>query len=169
VKRRLTLESSEATTPEVSRWLAAMQDARRRTLQELGPATDEALDRTSPTSGNSIGTLLYHVAAIEADWLLSEILENTKPFPESLFPFDVREEGGRLSPVTGLALGEHLERLSTVRSMLVGELRDMDAEEFHRVRSLPDYDVAPDWVLHHLMQHEAEHRAQIAELLATAG
>ena len=31
-----------------------------------------------------------------------------------------------------------------------------------RVRSLPDYDVTPEWVLNHLVQHEAEHRAEIA-------
>jgi uncharacterized damage-inducible protein DinB len=28
-------------------------------------------------------------------------------------------------------------------------------------------DVAPDWALHHLIQHEAEHRAQIAWLRDT--
>lgn len=40
--------------------------------------------------------------------------------------------------------------------------------EFRRVRSLPYYDVAPEWVLHHLMQHEAEHRSQIGSLRARA-
>jgi uncharacterized damage-inducible protein DinB len=86
-----------------------------------------------------------------------------------LFPYDVREEGGRLTPVTGMSLADHLDRLAAVRDLVLGEVREMDLGEFHRVRCLPDYEVAPDWVLHHLMQHEAEHRAQIAELMATAG
>ncbi len=38
-----------------------------------------------------------------------------------------------------------------------------------RPRRLPGYDVTPCWVLHHLMQHEAEHRAEIARLRAAAG
>jgi uncharacterized damage-inducible protein DinB len=30
------------------------------------------------------------------------------------------------------------------------------------------YDVTPEWVVHHLMQHEAEHRGQIGELRVAA-
>jgi uncharacterized damage-inducible protein DinB len=36
------------------------------------------------------------------------------------------------------------------------------------VRVLPEYDVAPGFVLHHLMQHEAEHRGEIGMLRALA-
>jgi uncharacterized damage-inducible protein DinB len=32
------------------------------------------------------------------------------------------------------------------------------------VHTLADYETTPEWVLHHLMQHEAEHRGQIGEL-----
>jgi hypothetical protein len=34
-------------------------------------------------------------------------------------------------------------------------------EDVHRVRSFDDYDAAPDWVLHHILQHQAEHRSHI--------
>jgi hypothetical protein len=44
----------------------------------------------------------------------------------------------------------------------------MDVHEFRRVRRLADYDVTPEWVLHHLMQHEAEHRSEIGGLRASA-
>jgi uncharacterized damage-inducible protein DinB len=36
----------------------------------------------------------------------------------------------------------------------------------HTPRERPDYDVTPAWVLHHLMQHEAEHRSQISGIRA---
>jgi uncharacterized damage-inducible protein DinB len=39
---------------------------------------------------------------------------------------------------------------------------------FRRVRRLSDCDVTPEWVIHHLMQHEAEHRGEIAALRAEA-
>lgn len=166
MKDRLTLEFPDARGADVASWLAAVEDARRRTLEALEGLAEDDLDRASPSSANSVASLLYHVAAIEADWLFSEILEGRKPFPEALFPLDVREEGGRLTPVTGMSLAAHLQRLGSVRAMLLDELRDMDAQEFRRARSLPDYDVSAEWVLHHLMQHEAEHRAQIAEIIA---
>ena len=40
----------------------------------------------------------------------------------------------------------------------------MSLEEFHRPRKLDQYNVTPEWVIHHLIQHEAEHRGQIGEL-----
>jgi uncharacterized damage-inducible protein DinB len=42
----------------------------------------------------------------------------------------------------------------------------MTVAEFRRPRPVNFYLVTPEWVLHHLMQHEAEHRGQI-EILAT--
>ena len=40
----------------------------------------------------------------------------------------------------------------------------MTLAEFRRVRSFEHYDVTPEWVLHHLIQHEAEHRGQIGSI-----
>ena len=34
--------------------------------------------------------------------------------------------------------------------------------EFRRARDMGDYQVSPEWVLHHLIQHESEHRMEIS-------
>ena len=44
------------------------------------------------------------------------------------------------------------------------KMQDIDHAEFTRVRSLENYDVTPAWAIHHLCQHEAEHRGQMTEL-----
>jgi uncharacterized damage-inducible protein DinB len=119
----------------------------------------------SDEEGTSIGSLLYHVAAIELDWVCADILE--QPFPlelEQIFSFDVRDESGKLTTVRGETLDVHWQRLERVRSYLITSIQDMSPAEFVRVRQLPEYDVSPLWVLHHLMQHEAEHRGQIMAL-----
>ena len=41
----------------------------------------------------------------------------------------------------------------------------MDLTDFRRARALALYDVTPEWVLHHLCQHEAEHRSQLGRLI----
>jgi hypothetical protein len=90
-RKRPTLDPI-AEDAEVGRWLSAMEDARWRTLRELEGLPHRAVDWTLPGGGNSIGTLLYHVAVIEADWLFEEILGGEgSPWPQELFPFDVRE------------------------------------------------------------------------------
>ena len=172
---RLRLEPS-AGGPQVGLLLAAMEDGRRRTLHELESVDDGMLGlRPAALPLHSIGQLLYHIALIEADWVLSEIQE----LPESAwpqwvaaeFPIDVRDEAGRLSDVPPEPMERALARLARVRTHALAAIGALDDIELHRVRVLPAYDVTPAWAVHHLVQHEAEHRAHIAlirDLLATS-
>lgn len=159
----LTLEP-DADDPEVGRWLAALEDARRDTIRELATVTAPMVDWQPPFLLESIGSLLYHVALIEADWLLEEILEGEEPpaWLLALLHVPDRDATSRLTRVEGEPLERHLERLDLIRRYLVGRLRPMANSDFHMPRNLERYDVAPDWVLHHLLQHEAEHRSHIA-------
>jgi len=166
----LTLEPI-AGDPEVGRWLAAMQDARRATLRELADIADDDLVRTPEPGATSVGTLLYHIALVEADRLFVDILgpEGAPPWPRSLLPRRDRDDRGRLTPITGVTLREHLDRLEAVRTLVLDHLEPMPVEDFHRPRRRERWDVSPAWVLHHLLQHEAEHRAEIAPLRAALG
>lgn len=159
----LTLEP-DADDPEVGRWLAALEDARRDTIRELTTVTAPMVDWQPPFLLESIGTLLYHVALIEADWLLEEILVGEEPpaWLSAALHAPARDATGRLNRVRGEPLERHLQRLERIRQYLVDRLRPMSNADFHTLRHLEPYDVAPDWVLHHLLQHEAEHRSHIA-------
>ena len=142
-----------------------LEDARARTLSAVKGLTQAQLEARTP-SGNTISTLLYHLAAIEADWLYAEVLQ--EDFPEDMlahFPTDVRDTSERLSRITGEGLEAHLERLGFVRTRLLERFIGMDEAEYRRERHLSDYDVSPEWVLHHLAQHEALHRGQILAVL----
>jgi hypothetical protein len=159
--------------PEVGRWLAALEEARRDTLRELEGVTPEMLDWYPSQPLNSIGSLLYHIGLIEASWVSEEIvgdpdareLQPLLPWPDREGP----EAGGarHLSRVDGQSLASHQERLAKIRAYVLRQLRPMTNDDFHRRRTLERYDVAPDWVVHHLLQHEAEHRSHIAWLRDT--
>lgn len=181
-KRHNVVDIHPSRAPEIGRALWMLQDARSRTLEEVEHITPAMVDwlptpghdlrgaSQPPDSESSIGTVLYHLASIEADWLHAEVLEQPE-FPAeivALFPHEVRDGQGHLSQVTGYGLAEHLQRLAVVRSLLLDVFEAMELAEFRRVRVLPPYDVTPEWVLHHLMQHEAEHRSQIGALRARA-
>ena len=164
-RQLLTLEPI-ADAPEVGRWLSALDDGRRDTIRELGGVTDDIVDLAPPGAPNSIGTLLYHVALIELGWLLVDILgpESAVTWPEALLPFADRDGEGTLTVVRGETIAVHLERLAAVRVLVHEHLAPMSVEDFHRPRARDRYDVTPAWVLHHLLQHEAEHRAHIARV-----
>jgi len=167
-RKRLILEPI-ADDPEVGRWLAALEDGRRDTLTELDRVTPEMVDWYPDSPLNSIGALLYHVALIEADWVVTEILElsDAPPEIERLLPWADREGDGHLWRADGQSLDDHRARLHGVRQFVLERLRPMTNEAFHRVRRLEAYDVAPDWAIHHVIQHEAEHRSHIAWLRDT--
>jgi hypothetical protein len=122
------------------------------------------VDRRVTDQLNTIGTLLYHVALIEADWLLDDIFDDRGAWPSDLLPFGDRDPKGTLTEVRGVPLAQHVGRLAAVRELLLGRIRPMSVEDFHAPRAREHYDVSPAWVLHHLLQHEAEHRAHIAWL-----
>lgn len=168
--QNLTLTPVEATSPLVRHWLAYLEDGRSRTARVVKELSVADLEARPAAVQNSIGTLLADVAAIEMDWLYSEILEREIP-PEVLvlLPSDVCDEAVHLMDVRGLSAAEHLERLATTRRYFVQHLSQMDQMEFLRVRELSEVSVTPEWVCCHLLQHEANHRSQIVQITNALG
>jgi uncharacterized damage-inducible protein DinB len=160
----LSIEPLPGYEPAIGRWLWVLEDTRRETKAEaLNGLTPAALDWIPPHSGNSIGTLVYHIALIELDWLSTDVLGSAS-LPEELkplFAWDARDADEHLSPLRGETLEQHLHRLDIVRQQLLAAFRGMTLDEFRRPRVLPRYRVTPEWVLQHLIQHEGEHRGQI--------
>lgn len=169
-KLTLSLAPGEGEDPEIGRWLRALKDTRSRMNQALQDLPAELVDRLPPSGGSSIGAILYHLAIIEADWLFDDVLGTQETdWPAELFPMDAREDGEHLSPFADETVDQHLARLKKIRTMLVETISSMSADELHRPRERKDYDVSPAWVLHHLMQHEAEHRSQIGSVREALG
>jgi uncharacterized damage-inducible protein DinB len=163
---RRSMEPITATDPEIGRWLWALEDTRRRTKEALAAIAAEAIDSTPPHGGNTIGALLYHIALIEADYLYADVMELTT-YPEeilTLFPYPDRDAHGALTAPPAMSMDQHLQRLDIVRDRLLAAFATLTPEEFRRPRTMPRYTITPGFTLHHLMQHEAEHRGQIVTL-----
>jgi len=147
-----------------------LEDTRRETREALTGLVPATLDWLPPQGENSIGTLLYHVALIELDWLYTEALES-RPWPEELkshFGLADRDADERLSPLHGETLDGHLHRLDLARQRLLAAFRGMTLQDFRRPHVFPQYRVTAEWVLQHLIQHEGEHRGQIQLLRSLA-
>lgn len=154
--------------PVVARWIWQLNDTRQLTLEVLDGMTEDLLNWQPDDEANTIGTLLYHIVVIELDWLYVEILErpdySMDPAVAPLLPYGDRDEQGRLTVIPAETLQMHLTRMATAHQLFLDALRPMDAAEFYRKRHLESYDVTPEWAIYHLIQHETEHRGQIAEL-----
>lgn len=146
-----------------------MEDTRQSTKASLDGVSDAVVAWVPPDGSSSIGTVLYHIALIEADWLYVEVLEQEyAPAIAARFPHAPRDADDQLVQVQGGTLTDHLVRLDAVREQLLQVFQAMEVDDFRRLRHLAEYEVTPEWVLHHLMQHEAEHRSQLGALRARA-
>ena len=160
------LDPVEGYDPGVGRFVAMLEDTRGRLFRDLADFDPADLDRAPGGSPNTIGTLLYHIAAIELDWLYADLLG--RDFPDETagwFPVDVREEGGRLTPIVE-PYDRHLGRLAWVRAQLLAELWAIADADLDRTYNPGPQESGGGFILHHLMQHEAEHRGQIGEIRA---
>jgi uncharacterized damage-inducible protein DinB len=176
-RERKVLDLPSGYAPEIGVLLWMLEDGRallKEGLAGLDAAHEHAILNWTPGLGvNSIGTLLYHIAAVETDWLFEEALAGYTPpaavaWPDALLPHNMRNAQGELTPVLDESLADHLRRLDAIRVLLLDAFKGMSIAEFRRPRRLEWYDVTPEWVLHHLIQHEAEHRGQILERRAEA-
>ncbi|MGH2535319.1 MAG: DinB family protein [Thermomicrobiales bacterium] len=147
IKQRLLVDPLPGYEPEIGRALWGLEDSRHRTMKVLNGIDSLAIDWTPGGGENTIGTLLYHIAAIEADWLHAEVLEQETFPPEAvaLFPHDVRDDQDRLTVVAGVSLDDHLARLRAVREWVLAAFRGMTPAEFQRPRDLSSYSVTPAW------------------------
>lgn|SRR5574341_59284 len=168
-KEQLFIASLDAADPTVGRWLGALADTRRRTHHALEGIADPVVNWRSP-DGLTIGSVLYHVAAIEVSWLYEDVLAGQAWTPEleAMFPYPVRDGQEHLTVVPDDSFAHHRRRLDRMRDILLDIYRAMTLDDFRRPRSLPDYDMTPEWVLIHLINHEAEHRGQINALREAA-
>lgn len=150
----------------------AFEEVRRRTLRVVDGLSQRTLDWEGPDGReNAIGSLLYHVALVEVSWLYLDVEERTE------LPAEVRDDfphpmavDGRVTPVLGTPLAEHVERLDRSRGRFLETIREMAPDDWHRPRSPVDesYTVTPAWAVFHLVEHEAGHTAQIGSLRARA-
>ena len=109
-----------------SRW--ELEDTRRRTLEVLVDLDPSIIDSSPEGFENSIGSLLHHIALIEADWLYADMLEQEYPkWMYERFPDEDRDQIGHLV-APEMPLDRHLDTLAYVRSELLKELDALEAE-----------------------------------------
>jgi hypothetical protein len=156
-----------------SAWgLWALEDVRRITGRVVAGVDAVTLDWRGPDgTENSIGSLLYHVALVEMDWLFCDVLGEA--FPDEVaaeLPFEMRSGGG-LTHVGNVSLEDHLARLERMRGVFLARRQGMTLDDFRRVRAPDgeDYEVTAEWTVYHLVEHEAGHAYQMRSLKRRAG
>lgn len=152
---------------QVGRYVAMLEDVRRRVKQYVNGLTPEQLSWTPNPRVESIGTVLLHIAAVEVSWIQEDICRKPMSEAEWGIAFPIRLG---ISQVSGEPLAYYLEKLDRTRAETREILRGLTDADLQRVVSplepgdpnAPPTTYTIEWILYHLVEHEAHHKGQIA-------
>lgn len=140
-----------------------LEHVRLQTLKDIEGLQPDQLDEAGQESGNSIGALLAHIAAIEKVHQL--ISFEGRDFTEAEFaewgPALLLGEGARQG-ITGNPLDHYIEMLNDVRKATLQKLQEKDDAWLYEERSWPNgvqYNMYYLWF--HVLEDEISHRGQI--------
>ncbi len=159
----IRLEKSSELAPKVADYYAMMEKTREKLIGRVQGLEMKQLDFTPyPDRIESIGTLLLHIAAVEWSWIFEDIDGQEMDYEKWKYGFALRE---RIPQIQGYDISFYLERLSEVRNAVFRKLKSLPENELERIIEVDDDFVSVEWILFHLIEHEAIHIGQVSMLL----
>ncbi len=146
-------------TPHISRLVFMLDYARRNTLESVRGLTQGQLDTQVMKQGNTVGTLLAHIAQVEETYQ-SVTFRGVRPAGNAAEP--VLSEAGR-KKVRGQELSYYLNHLRAVRAETLVELRKRDDAWLHQEYALWPNGVPMNafFCWFHVLEDEINHGGQI--------
>jgi uncharacterized damage-inducible protein DinB len=165
MKDTISINPRAGFDPRIGTYLAQLEDVRERTKRYVQGLSPSQLAWHPNPKVESIGTLLLHIAAVELSWIQEDIMR--KPMGEEWkIGFPIRFG---IPQVSGEPLEFFLGKLDSTRTVTRDVLAWLsDADLSRSVTSLDDSEsqdtpqYAIEWILYHLVEHEAHHKGQIA-------
>ena len=162
IGRTITLETEKKLSSRVGFLFSMMQKTREKLIDRIKELTPEEMDY-SPHGRRieTIGTLLLHIAGVEWSWIFEDIGDTAMDYEKWKHAFPLRED---IDQLTKKGKKFYLGRLSEVRKEVFGWLKTINDDDLDRLIHLGDTDVSIEWILFHLIEHEAIHIGQISIL-----
>lgn len=135
--------------------------AREQTLSAVRGLTIEQLDHRHDETSNSIGVLLWHLAATEV-WYQVNSFEARDWSPADAAEWDVPLDLGEAARSHGgFPLEHYVEMLAAIRARTERELLARDEEWLLRVEPLDNVDANNYWKWFHVCEDGVAHTGQI--------
>ena len=165
MKDAISISPPAGFAPRIGQYIAQLEDVRGRTMRYAEGLSPWQLAWFPNPKVESIGTLLLHIAAVETSWIQEDIMR--QPMGEEWrIAFPIRFG---IPQISGKPLEFFIEKLDSSRAMTRQVLAKMtDADLDRSVTSLDDEGAVEaqrytiEWILYHLVEHEAHHKGQIA-------
>jgi uncharacterized damage-inducible protein DinB len=163
--KRDILESAPGVSPAIGFYLAGMQEIRAQVEKLAGDLTPEELCARPIPGFNCIGALLLHVAENDFWWIqsLAGGVEMTGEIEKQVYWDILDDEDFASRGYTSEFCLAEMARISKGSKEALGKFSDEDLETLFAFDGRTSrVEVSLRWILHHLIDHEAHHKGQIA-------
>ena len=168
-----TLNSVPGFSTDIGFYLSGMEEVREQLREAVEEMSEEQIRRPAIPGAHSIAALVLHIGEAEWWWIQS-ILTGHKVTDEirNAPYWDVLKDPDGFSRKTYSA-EFCLAEIKKIRAQTVETLSSFNDSQFDRVftfeRRGETHDLTPRWILHHLIDHEAQHKGQILMLKRLSG
>ena len=156
-----TLYKSSGLSSKVAHWNSLFHETRERLLLIVNELDAKALDFTiDERKVETIGTLLFHIAAIEWSWIFEDIDGLELDYEEWKEAFALRPQVD-VPQIKGKNKQFYLEKLQEVREQVYQRLQEFEDNDLERIVESEGNKYSIEWILFHILEHETMHIGQI--------
>jgi uncharacterized damage-inducible protein DinB len=158
-----TLEPAEGLSREIGLLVAALEQARSKTYEVLSGLSPTEIARKILPNAHSIGTIAMHLGEVEYWWIQSaamkrEMSEQGKKLSHWQDTFETDVDKG----FTSEYCIETLKKISLLTREAMASFTDEGLEVLYTRPEIEGRSVSLRWLLQNLIDHEANHRGQMA-------
>ncbi len=169
----LVLTAAEGVSPAIGYYLSGMEEVREQVRAAVTGLIGDKFDRPAFLGAHSIGALVMHIGEAEWWWMQCNVAGHKLTDEDRRAPFwDVLDKPDAFA-TRGYSPEFCLDQISSIRSqtkMLLASFSDDDLDRiFSYERRGTTHEQSLRWILHHLIDHEAQHKGQILMLKRMVG
>lgn len=171
--QRLVLTPAAGVAVSVGHYLSGMEEVREQLRETVAGLSNDEIARRVLPEAHSIGALVLHIGEAEWWWMQCNISGHELTEDDRRQPFwDVLVDTGdfaRHGYSAQYCLGVLDDIRQQTRRLLASFTEDDLDRLFRYTRDGRAIEVSLRWVLHHLIDHEAQHKGQILMLKRLLG
>ena len=158
------LEKDQKYTPRVAQFYSYMVEVRKNLLRMINDVDDLLIDFTpDEQSIETIGTLLLHIAGVEWSWIIADIEGKEIPYEKWKHAYALSKDVN-IPQLVGKGTNFYLEILEEVRNEVYEKLKKFSDDDLNRIVEIEGNKFSIEWILYHVIEHEAMHLGQISLL-----
>ncbi|REJ79460.1 MAG: DinB family protein [Acidobacteria bacterium] len=175
IRGKETLEPTEGVAPGIGYYLAGMEEVRAQLRDAVKDLPDDVAHARLMPETHTIAGLILHCG--EAEWWWIQCVVNGRPIDDELKAttfWDVLDDGNEPEGMSATECIAEIDGITAKTRDLLSAFTDSDLDRYFLKERSNGVKIEKSlrWILHHLIDHEAQHKGQILmlkRLLSSSG